>query len=87
MWRPGPAAQLVLGLGGALAFAIALVGPARLIAQIEGDRGIPPLATSSDIQVGGIAVNTTGKDGEEAQTRQAGRSPSARPGKSCAARK
>ena len=39
----------------------------RLIAQIEGDRGIIPAATSSDIQIGGIEVETTGKDAEEAR--------------------
>jgi hypothetical protein len=44
-----------------------LIGPARLAAQIEGDRGIAPLATSTDIQIGGIEVNTTGKTSEEAR--------------------
>ncbi|PEQ13752.1 hypothetical protein B2G71_05405 [Novosphingobium sp. PC22D] len=66
--RPGPAAQLLLALGGALAIALAVVGPARLIAQIEGDRGIPPLANSDDIQVTGIAVDVTGKDADDART-------------------
>lgn len=66
-WRPGPAAQLLIGLALALAIALALIGPARLIAQIEGDRGIIPVATSSDIQIGGIEVETTGKDAEEAR--------------------
>lgn len=66
-YRPGPATQLVGTLAFALAVALAAVGPARLIAQIEGDRGIPPIASSTDIQVMGIEVNTTGKDGEEAR--------------------
>ena len=65
--RPGPAAQLVIGLALALAAALALIGPHRLIAQIEGDRGIIPAATSSDIQIGGIEVETTGKDATEAR--------------------
>lgn len=65
--RPGPAAQLVLGLATALAVALAAVGPDRLIAQIEGERGIAPLANSTDIEVGGIEVNTTGKNAEEAR--------------------
>jgi hypothetical protein len=65
--RPGPAAQLVGGLGLALAVALAAIGPQRLIAQIEGDRGIPPIASSTDIQVTGIEVNTTGKDADEAR--------------------
>jgi hypothetical protein len=66
-WRPGPAAQLLIGLSLALALAMLIIGPARLIAQIEGDRGIIPVATSSDIQIGGIEVETTGKDANEAR--------------------
>ena len=66
-WRPGPAAQLVIGLALALGLALLLVGPARLLAQLEGERGIQPVATSSDIQVGGIEVETTGKDATEAR--------------------
>lgn len=66
-YRPGPAAQLVMGLGFALALALAIIGPSRLIAQIEGDRGIPPIASSTDIQVTGVEVNTTGRNGEEAR--------------------
>ncbi len=67
IWRPGPAAQLLIGLMLALAVALAIVGPQRLIAQIEGDRGILPTATSSDIQIGGIEIETTGKDAQEAR--------------------
>lgn len=66
-FRPGPASQLVLGLGVAFAGALALVGPSRLLAQIEGDRGIPPVAQTTDIEVNGIEVNTTGKDADEAR--------------------
>lgn len=69
-FRPGPAGQLVVGLATALAIALAAIGPERLIAQIEGERGIAPLANSTDIAVGGIEVNATGKTAEEA--RQAG---------------
>lgn len=65
--RPVTALQLALGLGAALGLVIAAVGPARLIAQIEGDRGIPPIATTTDIQIGGVQVNTTGKTSEEAR--------------------
>jgi hypothetical protein len=57
----------LFGLSLVLALALALVGPDRLIAQIEGDRGIIPVATSSDIQIGGIEVETTGKDANEAR--------------------
>jgi len=51
----------------ALGLALLLVGPQRLLAQLEGDRGIQPVATSSDIQVSGIEVETTGKDANEAR--------------------
>ena len=66
-YRPGPAVQLLAGLGLALAVALAAIGPERLIAQIEGDRGIVPMASSADIQVGGVEVNTTGEDSTEAR--------------------
>jgi hypothetical protein len=66
-FRPGPAAQLLIALTTALVLALALIGPARLLAQIEGDRGIVPLATSSDYQVNGIKVDVTGKTGAEAR--------------------
>ncbi len=66
-WRPGLPATLAGGLGMALAIAVAAVGPDRLWAQIEGDRGIIPVASTSDIEVMGIEVNTIGKDGEEAR--------------------
>jgi len=62
-----PAVQLAAVLGLALAIVLAAIGPARLIAQIEGDRGIAPIASSTDIQVTGIEVNTTGKNAEEAR--------------------
>ncbi|HEX8058329.1 MAG TPA: heavy-metal-associated domain-containing protein [Novosphingobium sp.] len=66
-YRPGPVGQLVIGLSGALALALAVIGPARLIAQIEGERGIAPLASTTDIEVRGIEVNVTGKDPQEAR--------------------
>jgi hypothetical protein len=71
-YRPGPQVwrilvQLIFGILLALALALALVGPERLIAQIEGDRGIIATAISSDIHIGGIAVETTGKDANEAR--------------------
>ena len=36
-------------------------------AQVEGDRGIARLMVSTDINVGGIEVNTTGDSAEEAR--------------------
>jgi len=46
-----------------LAFALG----AAVLAQIEGDRGIAPVASTADIQIDGIEVNTTGKTAEEAR--------------------
>jgi hypothetical protein len=66
-YRPGPAAKLLGGLSLALAVGLAAIGPARLIAQIEGERGIIPMARSTDIEVSGVEVNATGRDGQEAR--------------------
>jgi hypothetical protein len=63
-YRPGPAALLLGSL--ALAIFLALLGH-RLFAQVEGDRGILPVATSSDIQVDGIEVEATGSNATEAR--------------------
>jgi hypothetical protein len=54
---------LLWGGGLVLAGALAAVG----VAQIEGDRGIAPVASTADIEIDGITVNTTGKTGEEAR--------------------
>ncbi|MEP6869623.1 MAG: heavy-metal-associated domain-containing protein, partial [Novosphingobium sp.] len=55
------------GLAFVAAMALIIIGPARLMAQIEGERGIPPLAVSHDIEVDGLTVNTTGKTAQEAR--------------------
>jgi hypothetical protein len=54
-------------IAGVAALALAGLGTARLIAQVDGDRGIPPVANTTDIQVNGIDVDVSGKTGEEAQ--------------------
>lgn len=56
-----------LSLGAVAVLALGTVGGSRLIAQIEGDRGIAPLANSADIQVSGISVDVQGKTAEEAR--------------------
>ena len=71
-WRPpaalgGPAAQFFGAVAFALALVVLAVGPAKLIAQIEGDRGIAPVASTGDIEIDGIDVNTTGKTAVEAR--------------------
>lgn len=51
-----------------IAVAIALVAAAAgLVAQVGGDRGIIPVATSEDIEVRGIEVDVIGKNSEDAR--------------------
>ncbi|HUD28133.1 MAG TPA: heavy-metal-associated domain-containing protein [Novosphingobium sp.] len=65
--RKGPSRNSALAWGGAAVLALAAFGGVQLIAQIEGDRGIAPLANSEDIQVNRIQVDVTGKTGAEAR--------------------
>ncbi|MFM9937419.1 MAG: heavy-metal-associated domain-containing protein [Novosphingobium sp.] len=51
---------------GALGLALA-AGGAAIYAQIEGDRGIAPVASNGDFEVTGIEVNAVGKTAEEAR--------------------
>ncbi|MXO66776.1 heavy-metal-associated domain-containing protein [Altericroceibacterium endophyticum] len=55
----------ILFLLGALAFA--LVAVQALIAQVSGDRGIAPVAKTTDIQVNGVTVDVTADSPEEAR--------------------
>ena len=66
--RFGPLTRAAIAVAVALAGVVALVGPVKLIAQIEGDRGIAPVISSGDIEVDGIDVDVTGKTGQEART-------------------
>ncbi len=50
-----------------LVLALLLVAREGLFAQVEGERGIAPIASSGDIDVGGIEINVVGKDGEDAR--------------------
>lgn len=56
---------MLLAMLGAALLASLLVE--ALVAQVDGDRGIAPIAASSDIEVGGISVDATGKTAEEAR--------------------
>ena len=40
---------------------------AALFAQMEGERGVPPIASGGDYQVGGIKVDVMGKDASSAR--------------------
>jgi hypothetical protein len=62
-----PARKAVLAGAAAVVLGLGVLGGYRLIAQVEGERGIPPLANSTDIQVTGIEVDETGKTAEEAR--------------------
>ncbi|WP_234035207.1 heavy-metal-associated domain-containing protein [Aurantiacibacter sediminis] len=53
--------------GLAAAALLCLVAGASLLAQVSGDRGISPVASSTDIDVRGIEVNVTGDSAEEAR--------------------
>lgn len=60
---PPPSRRLPYLLAGALA----LAAGGAVVAQVLGDRGLAPVATSTDIEVRGIKVDTTGKTPEEAR--------------------
>ena len=53
-------------LAGAVAL-ILLLAAGVLYAQVEGDRGIAPVASSADIDVDGIKVNVVGKNPDDAR--------------------
>ena len=63
----GPARSLGIVLAGVAACALGALGVQKLIAQVEGERGIAPIASSTDIQISGIEVNVTGKTADEAR--------------------
>ena len=65
--RPALVALVALVALCALLLALGVAGISALIAQIEGDRGIPPIASSEDIQVSGIKVNVHADSAEEAR--------------------
>jgi hypothetical protein len=60
--RKAALAAAVLGVA-----SLGVLAAVQLTAQVEGDRGIAPLANSEDIQVNGIQVDVTGKTGAEAR--------------------
>ncbi len=54
----------LLLVAGSIALAF---GAVALVAQVSGDRGIAPVASSTDISVNGIEVNVVGKNPEDAR--------------------
>ncbi|MEO0698983.1 MAG: heavy-metal-associated domain-containing protein [Pseudomonadota bacterium] len=55
--------------GGAAVVALALLGGAYalLLAQVSGERGIAPTASSADIQIRGIEIDVTGSSAQDAR--------------------
>lgn len=49
-------------------FALLLGAGALVYAQIEGDRGIPPIASGGDFEVSGVEVDGSGKNADEARS-------------------
>jgi hypothetical protein len=64
--RPAPAISRVW-IAIAL-FALLLGAGALVYAQIEGDRGIPPIASGGDFEVSGVKVDGSGKNADEARS-------------------
>ncbi|WEK46630.1 MAG: heavy-metal-associated domain-containing protein [Candidatus Andeanibacterium colombiense] len=61
---PSRKAWIVAAFAGA---ALVVVAWQALFAQVAGDRGIAAVASSTDISIGGIEVNVTGKNSEDAR--------------------
>lgn len=59
-----PMRRLLVLLAGALLLTLA---GAALVAQVLGDRGIAPVASTTDIEVRGIKVDVTGRNAEDAR--------------------
>jgi len=53
-----------------MTFVLALLfcGAAAVVAQIEGDRGVPPIDSSQSLEVSGVAVDVAAKDADTART-------------------
>ncbi|WP_242447386.1 heavy-metal-associated domain-containing protein [Aurantiacibacter aquimixticola] len=62
--RDAPAPALV---GAVLAVLATMLAVTALVAQVGGNRGIAPVASSTDIDVRGIEVNVTGDNAEDAR--------------------
>lgn len=58
---------MLLGLALGIMVVAAFAARDMLVAQVAGDRGIAPLATSTDIEVNDIKVDVTAKSAEEAR--------------------
>lgn len=59
--------RVALRFAAPLLMVLAVVGIAALFAQVDGERGIAPVASSTDIEVRGIEVNVTGDNPQDAR--------------------
>ena len=62
-----PSHRVSLALAAPAALVLALVAGGSLWAQVGGERGIMPVASSTDIEVRGIEVNVTGDNPDDAR--------------------
>src|SRR5690606_37943917 len=62
-----PANLLPRRLSWLVAALVLLAAAAMLVAQVSGDRGIAPVASSTDIEVHGINVDVTGRNAQDAR--------------------
>jgi hypothetical protein len=60
-------ARIAMGVAFCALAGVAFVGPQALIAQVEGERGIAPVVATNDIEIGGIEVEATGRNAEDAK--------------------
>lgn len=62
-----PSHRPLLALAAPVLLALGVVAGGSLLAQVGGDRGIMPVASTTDIEVRGIEVNVTGDNAEDAR--------------------
>jgi hypothetical protein len=63
-----PAPRLSRAWIAAILLPLLLVVAGIVYAQIEGDRGIPPVASGGDFEVSGVEVDASGKNAQEARS-------------------
>lgn len=64
-----PNRRMIAWVLAALALALALLAARALVAQVDGDRGIAPVMSSSDIEVMDVSVDVHGTSAEDARSK------------------
>lgn len=62
-----PPRRFTIAALAAVALLVGAFAGRSLIAQVAGDRGIPPIAATGDIEIHGIKVNVLGKNAQDAR--------------------